>query len=502
MFTWLKSVHWMLMLAGGITLGAAAVAVSQSQVATGLPAAPLRTPNDLSQAFRDASQHALPGVVMITAEADAKQVGSRGGQRQNPTPEQRFLEEFFGDQFKQFQDEGGQRFIPRQQGQGSGFIVDASGVVLTNSHVVEGADRVTVTLQDGRELQAESWSFDPRTDLAVVKIKSEVPLSALVLGNSDEMQVGDWVLALGNPFDVGTSVTAGIVSAKGRGPGINERENYIQTDAAINPGNSGGPLINLAGEVIGINTAISSRSGGYDGIGFAIPANMVRWVTDQLIKNGKVERSYLGVKLQPLTEELRKQLGVPNGRGALVNQVFEDTPAGKAGIQEGDVILEFAGKKLADQSELVDTVEQSKPHQAYLALVLRDGQEIKVDITLEPMPEDFTPAMQRLQSKNTNKEQESTELGSLGIEASKLTEELRKELELDSNVEGLVVRRVKPNTPAERSGLQAGDVITKVGTRKVSSLEEFGEALKASDLEKGILLYIRRGDASAFVVVK
>jgi serine protease Do len=498
-----KGFLWVFVLAGGMLAGVAAVGLSQHQSTVGLPPAPLRSPNDLSQAFRQVSEHALPAVVMIRAEVAPREVEVQGNQPRFSDPQRRFLEQFFGEQdLDQLFGEGQRRFMPGQQGTGSGFIVDSTGIVLTNSHVVEGADKVTVILNDGRELQAESWKYDPRTDLAIVRLAVDGPLPSLVLGDSDQMQVGDWVLALGNPFDVGTSVTAGIVSAKGRGPGINERESYLQTDAAINPGNSGGPLVNLNGEVIGINTAISSRSGGYDGIGFAIPSNMVRWVADQLIQKGKVERSYLGVKLQPLTLELRKQLGVPAAVGALVNQVFPDSPAGKAGIQEGDVIIEFAGKKIADQSALVEIVEQLPPHKAYPAQILRDGQEQTLQVTLAPMPDDYTPALQRLQSRSAERPNNSAEVGVLGLELTPLTDELRQQLNVDETVSGLVVVRVRPNTPAARAGLQPRDIIQRVGSNRVSTLEEFGAAVKGFNPDQGVLMHVRRGATSTFVVVK
>ena len=498
----------LLTLAGGLCLGAAAIGLSQPQPVQRLAPAPVRTPTDLSMAFRAVSEHALPAVVSITSETDAKQVSVKGGQRQMSPLDEQFLRRFFGDdpQFEQFFRDGNgggiQRNVPRQQGSGSGFIVDPSGIILTNSHVVEGADRLTVRLSDGREIPAESWNYDPRTDIAIIRIKADGTLPSIALGDSDQMQVGDWVLALGNPFNVGTTVTAGIISAAGRGPGINERESYLQTDAAINPGNSGGPLVNLNGDVVGINTAISSRSGGYDGIGFAIPANMVRWVADQLIANGRVERSYLGVKLQPMNSELREQMGVANGQGALVNEVFPDTPAAKAGLQAGDVVLSFAGTPVKDQSELVDVIERSASGKSYPAVVMRAGSQKTISIKLEPMPEDYTPALQRLHARQADAGTEQTELGKLGVEISSLTPELREALSVDDDMTGVVVRKVKPGSPAERSGLAAGDIIQKVGPDAVNSVPEFGELIEKADLNKGILFYLRRGNGAAFVVVK
>ncbi|MCA9079380.1 MAG: Do family serine endopeptidase [Planctomycetaceae bacterium] len=502
-----RSRGWLLAFAGGLCLGAGAIAVSQQQPAPKLAPAPLHTPNDLSTAFRVVSEHALPSVVSITAQTEAKEVAVEGGGGQQLSPlEEQMFRQFFGNdpQFERFfGGEGGmRRQVPRQEGAGSGFIVDASGIILTNSHVVEGADRVTVQLQDGREIDAESWHFDPRTDVAVVRIKIDEPLPAITLGDSDPMQVGDWVLALGNPFSVGTTVTAGIISAVGRGPGINERENYLQTDAAVNPGNSGGPLVNLNGDVVGINTAISTRSGGYDGISFAIPSNMVRWVADQLIEKGRVERSYLGVKLQPMSAEIRRQLGVDSTLGALVNEVFPDTPAAKAGLEVGDVILKFENADVADQADLVSQVEQSAPGKSYRLTVLRAGQTKIVPVTLESMPSDYTPAMQRLNAESKAADPEQTELGKLGIEVSGLTPELAQRLGVDEETTGVVVRGVKPGSPADRSGLIPGDIIQRVGTESVNSVDEFGKVVESADLGKGLLMYLRRGNGNAFVVVK
>ena len=226
---------------------------------------------------------------------------------------------------------------------GSGVIVDPSGVILTNNHVVAGGGEIMVRLSDGREFKAFDIKTDPTTDLAVLHIKSKEPLPAAKLGDSKKVEVGDWVLALGEPFGLEGTVTAGIVSAKGRGIGINEREDYIQTDAAINPGNSGGPLVNLDGEVIGINTAISSNTGGYQGVGFAIPIDLAKWVGEQLVKSGTVHRAYLGVMIQPVSQSLAEQFNVKVHEGVLVTQVQPHTPAAKAGMKAGDIILDFAG---------------------------------------------------------------------------------------------------------------------------------------------------------------
>lgn len=507
-----QNVGWVLTAVGGICLGAAAVGFSQPAPVTQALAPPIaHTPEDLSIAFREVSNKVLPAVVAISTESRPPEMAQIGDQDSEVLSEQeRMLRELFGNQpgLEQFFRRGpmlSPRMMPRQRGTGSGFIVDPKGIIITNSHVVEGADKVIVRLHDGREIAADSWDYDPRSDVAIVRIQTEESLPYLVLGDSDKMQVGDWVLALGNPFNVGTTVTSGIISATGRGPGINEREQYLQTDAAINPGNSGGPLVNLYGEVIGVNTAISSRSGGYDGIGFAIPARNVRWVADQLIAHGEVKRSYLGVHLQELTTELRKQLNVPFGKGALVAEVGSGTPAEKGKIQSGDTIIEFNGQVIRDRDDLVDIVERSVPNRNYDVKVIRDGKETTLTVTLEPMPRDYTPALQRLRSNDSTRQSGKSnlqEIAKLGLEVSPLTDELARQLGIDKSLKGLVVRNVKGGTPADVAGLQPGDLIQRVGTTPVHNLDEFTSAIEKADLSSGILLHIKRGNSAAFVVLK
>jgi len=313
-------------------------------------------------------------------------------------------------------------------------------------------------------------------------------------------EIGDWVLALGNPFDVGTTVTAGIISAKGRNTGINERENYLQTDAAINPGNSGGPLVNLRGEVVGINTAISTRSGGYDGVGFAIPVNNARWVADQLIATGSVKRAYLGVQLQGMTPPLRRQFGVPNGTGALVAYVYEGTPAEEAGMQVGDVILTFAGNEVQSSVHLQGVVEQLDVGQTYPMTVLRDGKEVQLDVTLREMPNDYTPAMKRFH-QSESAPQKTEQFNELGLEIAPVDGPVGQQLGLGDDAQGVLVTSVDPNGPAARQGVRTGDVIERVGNRPVASPEEFEEAAGKLSLEEGIVLLVRRGDSTHFVVI-
>jgi len=501
---------WLLTLAAGTGLGAAAISWSQP-VAPGLAVPPARTPEDLSLAFRGVASRVLPAVVWIETHATAhRERGERendGGRNGAPNPGEDLFRRFFGDdpRFKDFQFPN-MPDVPTE-GHGSGFIVDASGIILTNSHVVEGADKLIVHFHDGSEQRAESWVSDPRSDVAIVRIKTEASLPVLPLGDSDLMQVGDWVLAAGNPFDVGVTVTAGIISATGRGPGINERENYLQTDAAINPGNSGGPLVNLNGEVIGINTAISTSSGGYDGVGFAIPVNMARWVSDQLIKNGTVRRAYLGVALEELTNDLRRALDVPLGRGALVIQVGPNTPASKAGLQSVDIILEMAGKPINDRGHLQGIVEALEVGKEFPLVVLREGKHETLTITVEQMPENYTAAMRRGRTptdedESPEEKKSAPEFDALGLQVQEVDADLRKQLQLGADVAGIVVTAVKDGSPAAGAGLQSGDVIEKVGAVKVSTPDEFHAAVEKASLDKGVALLVTRGTASRFVVLK
>jgi serine protease Do len=320
-------------------------------------------------------------------------------------------------------------------------------------------------------------------------------LTAATLGDSDAVEVGDWVLALGNPFGLEGTVTAGIVSAKQRGVGINERENFIQTDAAINPGNSGGPLVNLQGEVIGINTAISSNSGGNEGVGFAIPINLAKWVAKQLSDGGAVHRARLGVMIQPLTYDLAKQFGLKAREGVLVAEVTPDSPAAKVDVKSGDVIVEFGGKAVASPQELQSLVEQAPIGKAQNLVVLRDGKRTELKVNPTEMPGDKT-------DNSTGKSDGKTSrLEKLGMEVQELTPELAKKL--DAKVEhGVVVSDVEAGSAAERAGLSAGMVIVEAGRKPVKTVADLSAALDEKALAKGVLLLVRTEQGSRFVVLR
>jgi serine protease Do len=319
-------------------------------------------------------------------------------------------------------------------------------------------------------------------------------LVAAKFGNSDAMDVGDWVLALGQPFGLESTVTAGIVSAKNRGIGITDRENFIQTDAAINPGNSGGPLVNLQGEVIGINTAISSRNGGSNGVGFAVPSNLASWVSQQLIDHGKVTRSYLGVSIQPVNYELGTQLGVAPKSGVAVTNVFADTPAAKSGLQAGDVIVKFGDSAVTTPQQLQLAVERAAMGKSLTIDVVRDGEAIELSYTPEAAPGDFGARAAQPAP------QEGVKMKSLGLEISPLTDDVAKQLGLQ-NQSGLVVTRVMEASPADSAGLKPGMLIVQVNRQDVSTADEF-EKIVAEDRDGSVLLLVRSEQGSRFVVIQ
>jgi serine protease Do len=359
---------------------------------------------------------------------------------------------------------------------------------------------VKVRLHDGREFEATEVKTDPATDLAVVRIAGAGKVQAARLGNSDEMQIGDWVLALGQPFGLEDTVTAGIISAKGRGLGITERGNFLQTDAAINPGNSGGPLVNLDGEVVGINTAISSQSGGYQGVGFAIPINLARWVSDQLVKNGSVHRAYLGVAIQPVTHELAPQLGMQAREGVVVTQVYPNSPAAQAGLKTGDVVVSYSGQKVATPRELQMLVERTPIGGKQPLEIVRDGKHITLQDTGREQPSDFGTVAKR-SPENVDEEQSGTQFDDLGLEVSNLTMEVARQLGV-KETEGVVITSVEKGSPADEAGLTDSLVILQVNRKPVKTVAEFQAAMAEKPMDQGVLLLVRSSEGSRFVVLK
>ena len=486
------------LLCGACLIWAAAGLAQREETVTPENAADARA---LSTVFRSVSREALPGIVSIRTRGKAVQV--RGG---NPLFDEDLLPAPFRNdpRFRDlFRNRDRQPQFRHPQGMGSGFIIDAAGVVMTNNHVVRDAEEVRIRLHDGREFTATDIRTDPRTDVAIVRFDAPDDLHALKLGDSNAMQIGDWVLAVGSPFGLDLSVTAGIISARSRGPGIAEREDFLQTDAAINPGNSGGPLLNLNGEVIGINTAISSRSGGYDGIGFAIPSNLARWVGEQLVDSGTVRRAYLGVAIQPVDNGLAEKFGVPVGQGALISQVMPDSPADEAGIQAGDVVLSVDGRKVTTPRSLQGIVEQLTVGRQYDLVVLRDGKRTTLKLKARAMPEDFS--LSGSKSLENRREEEAAPgeatVDELGLTVQELTADMAEQLNVPAG-RGVLIAEVRSGSLAERAGLKAGQVVEEVGRKPVTSPEEFRQAVKSQSLEEGLLLLIRSGSATRFLVIR
>jgi serine protease Do len=457
----------------------------------------------LSEAFREASQRVLPSVVMIqTRQRLERDEASRDPRRMEPGGA---MPEGIPDElrdhplFRRFFEEGlppsRTQPMPRPRaGVGSGVIIDADGIILTNNHVVAGGGVVLVRLQDGREFEAVEVRTDPDTDLAVVRIADAGPLTAAKIGDSDAMQIGDWVLAVGAPFGLRESVTAGIVSAKSRGIGMMVREEFLQTDAAINPGNSGGPLVNLEGELIGINTAISSTTGGYQGVGFAIPINLAKWVSHQLIAHGTVQRAFLGVGIQPVTMPLSQQLGLDMTSGVVVTEVRRGSPAEKAGLQPGDVVVGFQGQDVVTPRDLQSLVERADPEKSHAIEIMRDGKNLSLDVGVEVLIAD------RETAPTPSTERPGALAGAWGIEVQPLTADVARQLGLTES-EGVVITRVKSGSAAHQAGLREGMLVTRVGNRDITTVSDFQEALEGKSAEESVLVLVRTPEGSRFIVI-
>ncbi len=442
----------------------------------------LRIARELSNAFASVAEHVNPSVVTIFTESTVKvrQRSFRG------TPFEDFFGRGFGDQLFD-----GPRPNQKRSGLGSGVIVDSKGIVVTNNHVVDGADEIKVRLMDGREFKAKVKGTDPQTDLAVLTIP-ESNLTAIPLGNSDESRVGEWVLAIGSPLNPNLShtVTTGIISAKGRsGVGLTRYEDYIQTDAAINPGNSGGALVNLSGELIGINSAIASSNGGNVGIGFAIPANLVNSVMADIIETGSVERGWLGVYIQNITTELAEALRLDSPKGVLVTQVQADSPAGAAGLKQGDVIIDFNGKRVENTVELSTAVAGTAPGAVASVALIRDGEERILDVKLK-----------KLEQASVATTESEDDLKSVGLQLSNITSALQRQFDLPDDLErGAVVTAIAAGSVAQERGLRPGDVLLEINRKPSPTAAEAGRILSAINPGEHVLLYIQRQDRHLFV---
>ncbi len=424
-----------------------------------------------------------PGVVKIVTATTIKNDAA-----QMPGMNDPFWRQFFGNQMG--------RMNPGRQiehGVGSGVIVSADGYILTNNHVVDGASEVQVTLQDGREMTAKVVGRDPKSDIAVVKIDAK-DLPVVPMADSEKVQIGDVVLAVGNPFGVGQTVTQGIVSATDRGNvGIEDYENFIQTDAAINPGNSGGALVDIDGRLIGVNTAILSRSGGSQGVGFAIPSNLARTVMESLVKNGHVTRGYLGVQIQTVTPGLAEQVNLKEHRGALVGDVVADGPAAKAGFQSGDVVVKFDGKSVSDSRHLQLQVAETAPGTKVPVEIIRNGDTKTLDVTVKQLPgsEDLAQA----------DSPSGTDTGTLnGVGVSDLSGDTRDQFKVPKDVTGAMVTQVDPNSAAAEAGLKPGDVIQEINHHAVKGADD---AIKLTEHPKSkkTLVRVWQNGGSHYVVV-
>jgi serine protease Do len=437
--------------------------------------APAEAPRGAPGSFADLSERVAPAVVSIQAERTAPAQPNRP---RNP------IEEFFGFPFRN----------QPQAGEGSGFVISADGYVVTNNHVVAEFDKIDVVFLDGTNLPARIIGRDPATDVALLKVESDKALPSLPLGDSDATRIGDWVVAIGNPFGLENTVTAGIVSAKhrrslgGDGP---RYADFIQTDTAINPGNSGGPLVNLSGEVVGINTMIVTDRNV--GIGFAIPVNMAKQVLPQLRAKGRVSRGKLGVGIQPVDADTAEFLGLPSATGALVQSVEEDSPAARAGIRQGDVIVEFNGRAIRQMDELPQLVAATPIGSKSKVVIVRKGKRQTLDVTIGALALEEDAEL-----LPSGEQPEPT--GEYGLSVQTLTPEIAAQLRLEDSVQGVVVTRVRPGSPAEKARLQAYDVILEVNQEPVKTSAAFKAAVGKNP--KGALLLVKRGRQEIFVTMR
>ena len=432
------------------------------------------------KSFADLAEKVKPAVVNISTTSTVKFPGN---------PFTHFFgreEEPFGDFFHHFFGDVPDREM-KQQSLGSGFIIDKDGYIITNNHVVAGAEEIKVKLADGRDFKAKVVGRDPKTDIALIKVSSLFKdLPVLPLGDSDRIRVGDWVIAVGNPFGLGQTVTQGIISATGRVIGSGPYDDFLQTDAPINPGNSGGPLINMQGEVVGINSAIVATG---QGIGFAIPSNMARKVASELREKGKVVRAWIGVTIQTVTPEIAQSLGLKEAKGALVADVVPGGPADSAGIKRGDVIVSFDGKDIKNSGALPRTVAETPVGKTVDVAVIRNGKEVTLKIRLEEMTEQRVAAAMQ------------TPFMDLGMQVQDVTPGLRSELGIRDKT-GVVVVQVAPGSPAHDAGIQTGDVIREIDHNPIRNPKDYNNAIGKIGKGKPVLLLMKRGGQTFYVSIK
>lgn len=452
----------------------------------------------------DLAERLLPSVVEISVQAKAE---ADGQVLQLPElPENSPFKDFF-DEFLKKQRKGQ---APEQQDRtvnsmGSGFVVEASGLIVTNNHVVEGAENIEVHFQDSTILKADLVGRDPKTDLAVIRVKSDKPLPVVAFGDSDVLRIGEWVVAIGNPFGLGGSVSLGIVSARNRDINAGPYDDFIQTDAAINKGNSGGPLFNLKGEVVGINTAIFSPTGGSVGIGFSVPANTAKGVIDQLIKYGETRRGWFGVKIQSVTDDIAESMAMGKPRGALIADVTKTGPAEKAGIEPGDVVIEFNGKPVREMRDLPRIVADTEIGKKVPVKIFRKGKELEIIAEVGRLEDgEKVVAQQDATSGGAPAPAVTT---ALGMTVSSMTDELREKFKIDAEIKGAVVTEVTPDSPAADKKLEPGDVITEAGEKAVTGAADISAAIDAAGKagKNSVLLLVSKGGKQAemrFIALK
>jgi serine protease Do len=431
------------------------------------------------QAMAEVAAAVKPAVVNISSTRTVKMRGAA-----NPFFNDPFFKQFFGDEFRSFEH-------PREHKQaslGSGVIVDGEGYIITNNHVVKDADEIKIKLSDKREFRGKVVGTDPKTDLAIIKIDAH-HLPVLKWGNSDTLKVGETVIAVGSPYGLSQTITSGIVSATGRANvGIADYEDFIQTDAAINPGNSGGALVNVRGELIGINTAIFSTSGGYQGVGFAIPSSMAKVVMENLVKNGKVVRGWLGISIQPVTPELAKQFSLKDEKGVLVGDVVEESPAEKAGFQRGDVIVEFDGREVSEASSFRNTVAATPVGREVAVKLLRDGKSKTVKVTIA----ELSPGMQGQPGSFDNMLK--------GLQVRDITAEMKRTLDIPRKVTGVIITDIDESSPA--SGMLAqNDVILEVNKKRINNLKDYEAVVSKIPSGHGVLLLIYRNGSTIYLTL-
>ncbi len=442
-----------------------------------------------TQSFVEVAKSVKPAVVNIFATRSGRGEGMQGMPFDDP-----FFRRFFGEEWmKRFE-------APRERkerGLGSGVIVDQSGLIITNNHVVSKADEIKVFLSDKREFKAKLVGTDAKTDVAVLKIEAS-GLPTVPWADSDKLEVGEFVLAVGNPFGLTQTVTLGIVSALGRSAGIAEYEDFIQTDAAINPGNSGGALVNVRGELVGINTAIYSQSGGNMGIGFAVPSNMAHSIMDQLVQHGKVVRGWLGVSIQELTPELSSQFGVPKEtKGVLVSDVMDDSPAKKAGFERGDVIVEYDGKPMDSPAHLRNAVAQTSVGKKVAVKLIREKKPKTLELVIAEQPKNLAQA-------GSEEGGESVAPAGLlsDLEVRELNDELANRYGLKSADRGVVVVRVKPGSPAEEAGVREGDLVLEVNRKAVTTLKSYERLASGLPKDQSVLLLLKRQGRTIYLTLR